>query len=78
MACVAASGPRPMRSTRASRTCFEARIDGVVAKQERLRGKPAPRFGFVVGVDPVGQAEALKEHGADIVAADLAELLEEQ
>jgi len=85
------------------------RVDGVVAKQEHLRGKPAPDtflagaralglepteaavfedalagvasgraggFGFVVGVDRVGQAEALKEHGADIVVADLAELME--
>ena len=31
-------------------------------------------FGYVVGVDRTGQAEALKEHGADIVVADLAEL----
>lgn len=30
----------------------------------------------VVGVDRVGQAEALKEHGADIVVADLAEPME--
>jgi HAD superfamily hydrolase (TIGR01509 family) len=88
---------------------FEARIDGVVAEQEHLRGKPAPDtflagaralglepqaaavfedalagveagraggFGLVVGVDRVGQAEALKSHGADIVVADLAELLD--
>jgi beta-phosphoglucomutase family hydrolase len=88
---------------------FDARIDGVVAEREHLRGKPAPDtflagaralglrpaaaavfedaqagvaagraggFGFVVGVDRVGQAEALKEHGADIVVTDLAELLE--
>ena len=88
---------------------FEARIDGVVAEQEHLSGKPAPdmflagaralgvapaaaavfedalagvaagrsgRFGFVVGVDRVGQADALREHGADVVVADLAELLE--
>jgi len=88
---------------------FDARIDGVVAEQEHLRGKPAPDtflagaralglrpnaavvfedalagvaagraggFGFVVGVDRVGQAEALKQHGADIVVTDLAELLE--
>jgi beta-phosphoglucomutase family hydrolase len=89
---------------------FEARVDGVVAKREQLRGKPAPDtflagaralglqpaeaavfedalagvaagragdFGFVVGVDRVGQAEALKEHGADIVVTDLAELMEQ-
>jgi beta-phosphoglucomutase family hydrolase len=87
---------------------FEVRIDGVVAKEQGLRGKPAPdsflagaralgvpadqaavfedalagveagragRFGFVVGVDRTGQAEALRRHGADIVVSDLAELL---
>jgi beta-phosphoglucomutase family hydrolase len=35
----------------------------------------AGNFGCVVGVNRVGQAEALKEHGADIVVDDLAELL---
>jgi beta-phosphoglucomutase family hydrolase len=35
----------------------------------------AGRFGIVIGIDRVGQAEALKEHGADIVVKDLAELL---
>ena len=34
------------------------------------------RFGFVVGVDRVGHAEALRHNGADIVVTDLAELLE--
>ena len=33
-------------------------------------------FGFVVGVDRLGQAEALRAHGADVVVADLAELLD--
>ena len=33
-------------------------------------------FGCVVGVDRVGQADALKEHGADVVVKDLAELLD--
>jgi len=32
-------------------------------------------FGFVVGVDRVGQADALKAHGASIVVLDLADLL---
>lgn len=36
----------------------------------------AGRFGFVVGVDRVGQAEALRAHGADIVVRDLVELLQ--
>jgi len=88
---------------------FEARVDGVVAAQRGLAGKPAPDtflagaealgvpasaaavfedalagvaagraggFGFVVGVDRVGQREALLAHGADVVVDDLAELLE--
>jgi beta-phosphoglucomutase family hydrolase len=35
----------------------------------------AGRFGYVVGVDRVGQAEELGRHGADTVVADLAELI---
>ena len=87
---------------------FDARIDGVVAADEHLRGKPSPdtylagakalglapaaaavfedalagvaagragEFGYVVGVDRVGQAGALREHGADVVVTDLGELL---
>ncbi|MFE0515221.1 beta-phosphoglucomutase family hydrolase [Streptomyces sp. NPDC058964] len=89
---------------------FDERIDGVVARDRDLRGKPAPdtyleaaralgvqadeaavfedalagveagragRFGVVVGVDRVGQAEQLRAHGADVVVRDLAELLEQ-
>ncbi len=89
---------------------FDTIVDGVVAAEEGLKGKPAPDtflaaarrldvepseaavfedalagveagraggFGDVVGVDRVGQAEALREHGADIVVQDLAELLDE-
>lgn len=88
---------------------LDARVDGVVAAREGLRGKPAPdtflagaralgvepaqavvfedalsgvaagragRFGFVVGVDRVGQADALRESGADVVVDDLADLLD--
>ncbi|MFE2385767.1 HAD family hydrolase [Streptomyces misionensis] len=88
---------------------FDGRIDGVVAHERRLRGKPAPdtyleaarelavepgaaavfedalagvaagragRFGLVVGVNRVGQADELRAHGADVVVRDLAELLE--
>jgi beta-phosphoglucomutase family hydrolase len=88
---------------------FEARIDGIVAEREHLRGKPAPdtylagaralgldpaqaavyedalagvaagragRFGCVIGVDRVGQADELREHGADTVVTGLAELLD--
>jgi beta-phosphoglucomutase family hydrolase len=35
----------------------------------------AGAFGIVVGVDRVGQRDALLEHGADIVVTDLSELL---
>ena len=35
----------------------------------------AGRFGLVVGVDRAGQAEALRQHGADIVVKDLAEMM---
>ena len=63
---------------------FAARALGVEAKQaavfeDALAGVAAGRaggFGFVVGVDRVGQAEALREHGADVVVRDLAELLD--
>jgi beta-phosphoglucomutase family hydrolase len=37
----------------------------------------AGKFGCVVGVDRIGQAAALREHGADIVVTDLAQLLGE-
>jgi beta-phosphoglucomutase-like phosphatase (HAD superfamily) len=36
----------------------------------------AGSFGFVVGVDRMGQTEALRAHGADVVVHDLSELLE--
>jgi beta-phosphoglucomutase family hydrolase len=48
---------------------FEDALAGVEAGR-------AGRFGFVVGVDRTGQAEALREHGADVVVSDLAELLD--
>jgi beta-phosphoglucomutase family hydrolase len=87
---------------------FEQRIDGKVADEKHLKGKPAPdtylagaaavgvepaqavvfedavsgveagragNFGFVVGVDRVGHADALREHGASVVVDDLADLL---
>ena len=86
----------------------ELRVDGVVARERSLRGKPAPdtflaaaaelgvepaqavvfedalsgveagragAFGLVIGVDRVGQADELRERGADVVVQDLAELL---
>lgn len=37
----------------------------------------AGKFGLVVGVNRANQAEALREHGADVVVDDLAELISE-
>ncbi|MFI8231386.1 beta-phosphoglucomutase family hydrolase [Streptomyces sp. NPDC085900] len=95
-----------LRSIDAERL-FDVRIDGVVAAERKLPGKPRPdtflaaardlgvepkraavfedalagmdagrsgHFGYVVGVDRVGQTEALYKHGADVVVKDLAEL----
>ncbi|MFG2944327.1 beta-phosphoglucomutase family hydrolase [Streptomyces adustus] len=86
---------------------FDVRVDGVVAAERKLPGKPHPdtflaaahdlgvpparaavfedalagadagragHFGYVVGVDRTGQADALRAHGADVVVKDLAEL----
>lgn len=88
---------------------FDARIDGVVAAERGLPGKPKPdtflaaardlgvtaaesavfedalagmeagragAFGYVVGVDRTGQGDALRDHGADTVVTDLAQLAE--
>jgi beta-phosphoglucomutase family hydrolase len=90
---------------------LDVRVDGIVAQQEHLAGKPAPDtylaaarkldveaknaavfedalagvasgraggFGYVVGVDRVGQADELRAHGADLVVRDLAELVEDR
>jgi HAD superfamily hydrolase (TIGR01509 family) len=87
---------------------FDTVVDGVVARERRLAGKPAPdtflagarelgteanqaavfedalagvaagragAFGYVVGVDRVGQRDALRDSGADVVVGDLGELL---
>jgi beta-phosphoglucomutase family hydrolase len=47
--------------------------------EDALAGVEAGRaggFGVVVGVDRLGHADALRVHGADVVVADLSELLE--
>lgn len=87
---------------------FDVVVDGVVAANEHLAGKPAPDtflaaagrlgtapaaaavfedalagvaagraggFGHVVGVNRTGQADELRRRGADVVVADLADLL---
>ena len=48
---------------------FEDALAGVEAGR-------AGNFGYVVGVDRTDHADELREHGADIVVQDLAELLE--
>ena len=47
---------------------FEDALAGVAAGH-------AGGFGYVVGVDRAGQAAALRDHGADVVVKDLADLL---
>jgi beta-phosphoglucomutase family hydrolase len=47
---------------------FEDALVGVAAGH-------AGKFGLVVGVDRVGQADQLRQHGADVVVEDLADLL---
>ena len=75
---------RKLRGKPAPDTFLEAaRMLGVTAAngcvyEDALAGVAAGRaghFGFVVGVDRVGQADQLHAHGADVVVKDLAELL---
>jgi len=63
------AGARALDATPAQAAVFEDAIAGVQAGH-------AGRFGFVVGVDRVGQARALADNGADTVVGDLGELLE--
>ena len=49
---------------------FEDALSGVEAGR-------AGRFGAVIGVDRVGQADDLRAHGATLVVADLADLLDD-
>lgn len=86
---------------------FEAKVDGIVAEELGLSGKPDPAvfleaarrlgvvpersavvedalagveagrrggFALVIGVDRADHAEALREHGADVVVSDLGEV----
>ena len=87
---------------------FDVRVDGQIASERGLKGKPAPdtflaaaqelhvpasqavvfedavagveaghagHFAFVVGVDRVGHAAELRQHGADVAVQDVASLL---
>ena len=55
------------------------RPERAVVVEDALSGVQAGRrggFGLVIGVDRHGDADALRENGADIVVTDLAEMLE--
>ena len=62
------AGARALGVEPAKAAVFEDALAGVEAGRKG-------HFGFVVGVDRVGQAEALRSHGADVVVGDLSELL---
>jgi len=59
---------RMLGTAPASAAVFEDALAGVAAGR-------AGKFGLVVGVDRVGQADELRQHGADVVVKDLADLL---
>ena len=63
------AGARAFDAVPAQAAVFEDAQAGVQAGR-------AGDFGWVVGVDRTGQAEALRQRGADVVVEDLAELLE--
>jgi beta-phosphoglucomutase family hydrolase len=63
------AGARALELAAAQAAVFEDALAGVEAGR-------AGGFGYVVGVDRAGQADALRAHGADIVVTDLAELLD--
>jgi beta-phosphoglucomutase family hydrolase len=63
------AGARALGLDAARSAVFEDAVAGVEAGR-------AGKFGFVVGVDRVDHADALRDHGADIVVEDLAELLD--
>jgi beta-phosphoglucomutase family hydrolase len=62
------TGARLLGVEPAAAVIFEDALSGVAAGR-------AGNFGYVVGVDRVGQAEGLAAQGADVVVQDLSELL---
>jgi beta-phosphoglucomutase family hydrolase len=62
------AGARALGVEPAQAVVFEDALAGVQAGR-------AGNFGFVVGVDRVGQGEQLRAHGADVVVTDLDQLL---
>lgn len=72
-----ADKPAPDTSLEAA-SRLDVQPDKAAVFEGALAGVEAGRsggFGFVVGVDRIGQADALLTHGADIVVADLDELI---
>jgi beta-phosphoglucomutase family hydrolase len=63
------AGARALGTEPGAAVVFEDALAGVEAGR-------AGHFGFVVGVDRVGHADDLREHGADVIVEDLSELLE--
>lgn len=61
------AGARALGLEPAQAAVFEDALAGVEAGR-------AGSFGYVVGVDRAGQADALRQHGADVVVSDLSEL----
>jgi beta-phosphoglucomutase family hydrolase len=62
------AGAKALSVEPAKAAVYEDALAGVAAGH-------AGHFGLVVGVDRVGQADALRAHGADVVVEDLADLL---
>jgi beta-phosphoglucomutase-like phosphatase (HAD superfamily) len=65
------AGARALDVAPGQAAVFEDALAGVAAVR-------AGGFAWVVGVDRVRQAEALREHGASTVVSDLSELLEDR
>jgi beta-phosphoglucomutase family hydrolase len=63
------AGARALGVAPGQAAVFEDALAGVAAGR-------AGGFACVVGIDRVGQAEELREHGADVVVSDLSELLD--
>jgi len=71
--------PAPDTFVRAARE-LGVEVSAAAVFEDALAGVAAGRaggFARVVGVDRVGQADALREHGADVVVTDLADLLDQ-
>ncbi|MGY1812388.1 HAD family hydrolase [Blastococcus sp. SYSU D00820] len=65
------AGAEALGVSPAEAVVFEDAIAGVAAGR-------AGEFGYVVGVDRVGQADELRDAGADVVVTDLDQLLEDR